>query len=218
MRVTDSDGGRVFRPNWAHECVSEWRVSDKIVRSVTSLFPVKEARDLHGRTLSSLCVDPMVDPVQLSLDATGSNCDIGGPVEVLMRGGERGRMTCVVHVIDQRDGLFVVALQEVYSSKGLGAFEPAQQPAALPSEIGFYSKIPKPLGAGHTGEVMRGVHRPTAMPIAVKTLRREVFEEIGLSWPGREVSLMQHLNHPNIVQVTSVLCACHVLWGVRVCV
>jgi serine/threonine protein kinase len=84
-------------------------------------------------------------------------------------------------------------------------------------EIGYYT-VSGDLGVGQCGVVRKGnkenfvlffsshsvllaTHRTTGVEVAIKTLSRSVFAEIGLKWSNRELELMRFLNHPNIVKV-----------------
>lgn len=57
------------------------------------------------------------------------------------------------------------------------------------------------LGVGHFGTVQLAQYRPTGELVAVKTLSRKQYEEDGLSFPPREVRLMEGLDHPNVVRL-----------------
>ena len=67
-------------------------------------------------------------------------------------------------------------------------------------EIGYYT-VKGILGAGQCGVVKKAVHRTTGVQVAIKTLSKEKFEEIGLKWNDKELELMRYLNHPNIVHL-----------------
>ncbi len=44
-------------------------------------------------------------------------------------------------------------------------------------------------------------HRTTGVEVAIKTLSKKIFADIGLKWNNRELELMRFLNHPNIVHL-----------------
>lgn len=52
------------------------------------------------------------------------------------------------------------------------------------------------LGTGFFGEVKIATHRLTGVQVAIKTLRKKLYERSGLIYPPREVELMQGLQHP----------------------
>ena len=52
------------------------------------------------------------------------------------------------------------------------------------------------LGTGISGEVKIAKHRLTGVQVAIKTLSKKQFEELGLVYPPREVELMRDLQHP----------------------
>ncbi len=141
------------------------------------------------------------------VDVFGVPRQIGGPGIPLL-----------LQVMDTRDDMYVVSIrprdgmrrpvQEVdQASVAAAAVDMSakngvsQAGAALVEEdIGYYT-VSGALGVGQCGLVRRGIHRPTGVEVAVKTLDKNVFVEANLSWPGREVELMKYLNHPNIVQL-----------------
>jgi PAS domain S-box-containing protein len=183
-------------------------------------------RDICGKTLQRF-VSGQPCWLQNSLDAgraarfgkdakhaTGSPVDIYAvPREI---GGPGIPMT--LQVLSAHDELYVVSLKSCEGGRrapapaesGASAIAAAvdmnakggvkQDKALVEEEIGCYT-VTAALGMGQCGIVRRGVHRTTGTQVAVKTLTRESFAELGLSFPGKEVDLMKYLHHPNIVQL-----------------
>ncbi len=165
--------------------------------NVASLLAVHAARHLCGLPLASLCLEPHVDPVRLAL--CGSSAQPGGAsVDLLMHGRDGHALICVAHVIEVLNGLSLVAVREKRASSLALLHKPAK-------ELGYYTVQRKGLGSGQSGLVLQGLHRPTGVPVAIKTLKRDVLESVGVRWPGRERFLMQHLNHPNVVKLYDFL-------------
>lgn len=74
----------------------------------------------------------------------------------------------------------------------------------------FFSQIPtsagmetfemgKDLGDGLFGVVKHATHRNTGIHVAIKTLARRKYLELGLKYPPNEVEIMRGLKHPNLV-------------------
>eukprot|EP01091_Cochliopodium_minus_P015626 TRINITY_DN561_c0_g1_i1.p1 TRINITY_DN561_c0_g1~~TRINITY_DN561_c0_g1_i1.p1 ORF type:complete len:707 (-),score=188.75 TRINITY_DN561_c0_g1_i1:30-2150(-) len=65
--------------------------------------------------------------------------------------------------------------------------------------------IEKTLGSGFFGEVKRAQHKPTAVSVAIKTLRKQQYEESKMKYPPREIKLLEKLTHPNICKLFEVI-------------
>ncbi len=181
---------------------------------------------LFGMRARALCGKPLShffhgeDVTEKSLSANTKNKyaqgkhQLGAPIEVEASTAD-GPLTVVVEVIDSRNNMFVltVKMKQANTPKKLsfqaetekvdmktakGGVDPNQHLAE--EEIGYYT-VAGGLGVGQCGMVRKGVHRTTGTQVAVKTLDKDTFSEVGLAWPGRELELMKYLHHPNIVQL-----------------
>ena len=178
------------------------------------------ARALFGKSLASLFGGAQVVDMSLAAKvkskygAHGKHL-IGAPIEVTATSAD-GPVNVIVEVIDSRNNMFVLTIKHKssyaapvkslsFSSEktvdmktAKGGVDPNQQLAE--EEIGYYT-VTGALGVGQCGMVRQGTHRTTGTQVAVKTLTKETFAEVGLAWPGKELELMKYLNHPNIVQL-----------------
>jgi hypothetical protein len=166
-----------------------------------------ELGDLCGRTLASLCVTPGVDPVGMSLAArtsvraAASGTLHGGPVDLRLRLLDREAL-CVVHVAEMRGPRCLTVVREKVQRLGK---RDSFTSLAQTNHMGHYSVTGKVLGTGQCGQVMQGVHRPTGTLVAIKALKPQVLNDIVMTWPEREVQLMKHLSHPNVIKLYDVL-------------
>lgn len=53
------------------------------------------------------------------------------------------------------------------------------------------------MGSGFCGDVKIATHRLLGVKVALKTLRKALYEESGQTYPPREIALMQNLRHPS---------------------
>ena len=68
-------------------------------------------------------------------------------------------------------------------------------------ELGFYS-MTQVLGVGFCGAVRKAIHKISGMPVAIKSLKRSQFEEVGMRFPPREIDLLHALpGHPNLMRL-----------------
>jgi PAS domain S-box-containing protein len=66
--------------------------------------------------------------------------------------------------------------------------------------LDWYEITKKVLGSGLFGEVKVATHRLTGVNVAIKTLRKKQYEDVGLLYPPREVDMLKKLHHPNILR------------------
>ncbi len=64
--------------------------------------------------------------------------------------------------------------------------------------LDWYEVTHKVLGSGYFGSVKVAMHRPTGVPVAIKTLKKKQYLDSNMPYPPREVELMAKLKHPNI--------------------
>lgn len=64
--------------------------------------------------------------------------------------------------------------------------------------LGWYEITEKILGRGFFGNVKMGRHRLTGVPVAIKSLKRQQYLDVGMQYPPREIDIMKRLRHPNI--------------------
>lgn len=184
--------------------------------SVKSIFG-RRARAICGERLSTFFEDDE-DAIERSLAANkknrlGQKNLVGAPVDMVLKADDWTPV--IVEVIDSRNNIYVVTLklgelsdrkvtrkQLTYDEEGLKTQKGGVDPEATvdAEEIGFYTVV-KALGVGQCGLVRQGMHRTTGTNVAIKTLTRETFDQVGLKWPGKELELMSHLRHPHIVQL-----------------
>ncbi len=197
---------------------------DGVIQSASvnvHLLLTLKPRALCGLPLSRFCQDAETDFLQASLDASQSakfgqqaKNIVGAPVPLALLNGA-SVVPAVLQVLDVRNNLYVVALKR---EDATGVAAVGQKPTAVvdeaklrilgfnpdaeekEEEVGYYT-IKGGLGVGQCGQVRKGVHRTTGTPVAVKTLTKANFLEIGLRWPSKELELMRFLNHANIVQL-----------------
>jgi serine/threonine protein kinase len=186
--------------------------------NVGPLFGVR-ARTLCGKPLCQLFLGE--DVIECSLNANtkskyaSAKYQLGAPVEITASTAD-GPLSVVVEVVDSRNNMFVVTVkpksaasssvakkvvfteEKVDVKTAKGGVDPNQQVAE--EEIGYYT-VTGALGVGQCGMVRKGTHRTTGTQVAVKTLAKDTFAEVGLAWPGKEPELMKYLHHPNIVQL-----------------
>jgi serine/threonine protein kinase len=70
----------------------------------------------------------------------------------------------------------------------------------LKQQLNVYT-LGKVLGTGMCGEVFQATHKQTGAQVAVKRLKEVHFEQAGLAFSDRELEIMRHLDHPNVVQL-----------------
>ena len=61
----------------------------------------------------------------------------------------------------------------------------------------------KRLGQGHFGDVMKGVLKPSNMPVAVKSCRESVTQTVKKKFLA-EAEILKQYDHPNIVKLIGV--------------
>lgn len=61
----------------------------------------------------------------------------------------------------------------------------------------------KKLGQGHFGDVMKGVLKPSNIPVAVKSCRQNVSEVVKNKFLA-EAEILKQYDHPNIVRLIGV--------------
>ena len=164
-----------------------------------------------GRSLASLLkCSPTLLSDSLSANRFGTKAKhiVGSPIEVQI-----DEKILILEVTDARDHMYVVTVKTKDSSslenvaknvaKTYDRFAKGGLAGDLvleAEEIGYYT-VKGAVGVGQCGMVRIGRHRTTGVSVAVKTLQKKVFDDVGLSWPGQELLLMRYLNHPNIVKL-----------------
>ncbi len=70
--------------------------------------------------------------------------------------------------------------------------------------LGWYELGPS-LGHGMCGPVKRAVHRLTGEEVAIKTLARDRYRELGMQWPPLKIDILDRVKHPNLVRMFDVI-------------
>jgi hypothetical protein len=148
------------------------------------LLAAQDGRQLCGRALTSLCVEPGADPIKWSLFKGGQASRGGGAVDVVLHGVASDKhIACVLRVLELRNMLCVITLHSKDNA-----------PDTEHELVGPYAVLPAVLGLG-----MRwGLHRPTGIEVAVKRL------SCGLDSGGLDLA-MHYVKHPNIVRLYDVV-------------
>jgi PAS domain S-box-containing protein len=66
--------------------------------------------------------------------------------------------------------------------------------------LGWYELGPS-LGHGMCGPVKRAVHRLTGEEVAIKTLSKHRYNELGMNWPPSKIEMMDRIRHSNLVRM-----------------
>ncbi len=66
--------------------------------------------------------------------------------------------------------------------------------------IDWYEISSKTLGSGFFGGVKLARHRLTGIDVAIKSLKKKQYEDVGMPFPPREIEILQKLRHPNILR------------------
>lgn len=197
---------------------------DGIIQSATSNISTilrMQARELCGRNMSDVfplrvgedgMEGPSAGMLQASIDGMSGKHVVGKPVDVSCP-SPLGSISARLQVIDTQHNMFVVTVRK-HKTRLRGPLQEDPGPTSsgeIPlellaaddkgtTEIGYYT-VRGDLGVGQCGVVRKAVHRTTGVEVAIKTLSKTKFEEIGLRWSNRELELMKFLNHPNIVRL-----------------
>lgn len=77
--------------------------------------------------------------------------------------------------------------------------------------LGWYEVGPC-IGYGLCGPVKRAVHRLTGQDVAIKTLVRDRYKELNMAFPPEKIVLLEHVRHPNLVQMFDTICTVDVIF------
>ena len=200
---------------------------DGVIQSATSNIATilrVPARELCGKSVYAI-IPPDTDQENYLTESvagkTGKHV-VGDPIDLVISTG-LGVQGVRLQVIDAQHNMFVVTIRKrsvtlamsadtvavMGSSAGANdqllpdVLAPKNEDRPL-KEIGYYT-IKGDLGIGQCGVVRKATHRTSGVEVAIKTLSKAKFDEIGLSWGSRELDLMRFLNHPNIVHLYDVI-------------
>jgi mitogen-activated protein kinase 1/3 len=71
--------------------------------------------------------------------------------------------------------------------------------------VGKDYEVKKVIGQGSYGNVCEAIHRPTGQKVAIKKIFNLFEDEIDTKRMLREIKILKHLNHPNIVKLYDIL-------------
>ncbi len=67
-------------------------------------------------------------------------------------------------------------------------------------------KLQQTIGSGTFGKVKRGIHIPTAKPVAVKILNKhKIVNQKDAIRIKREISILKRVDHPNIIKLLQLI-------------
>lgn len=172
-------------------------------KPISSLFQLSAASSSSGAQEEDVIALSIAANVSKAKFGKQAKHQVGAPISAVAVTSD-GPLVVTVEVIDSRNNMFVVTIRpgapRSLSFDGGGGGKKENENVPVEEEVGHYTVLGT-LGTGQCGAVRKGVHRTTGMEVAVKTLSKANFTEIGLAWPGRELELMKYLSHPNIVRL-----------------
>lgn len=166
--------------------------------SLTCLFSSAFSPSLDGSTLSVIaqCHDGSTLPVSVECNAISDD-----PTKFRVRVVSRETSQQQRQALDSDSDEFPSTDESSETSESSTTNIVEQGPAVL----GHYEMCGV-LGTGYFGSVRKALHLVTGQYVAIKTLRKEQFEEIGMKYPPREVSLLRNVPpHPHLVQLYDII-------------